>query len=1167
MKKALLKDCVKEIIKSFKRFLSILLIVLLGVGFFAGIKATSPDMKLTLDAYFDNQNVMDIQVISTLGLTDDDIIELKKLDLIENAEGTYQTDAVVTAGDKQVVVKLESLTNSRQNENNVENAKEESTDENLAETKNNSNGETQTQAQDNETSDSINDLQVIEGRLPENQNECVVEKNFLSGTDYKIGDTIKIDVDNIIDDDGNEIALLKNNEVQIVGTVNSPMYISSDRGDTKLGSGVINYYLYIHPDNINTNIYTNIYITVKGAKDLKCYEEKYEDLIKEAEEKIEEIADSRKEARYNQLYDKANQKFQDAKNEFETQKVDGEKQLQDAENEINSAKQELEKGKDELAANRNSANNRFNEAGKQLQDAKNTFAQEKSDFNTKKQEAEKQISDYEANLNELKQIQSQYNNLQTTLSKSQKQLEALKNQLEELENQTNQVQNNEMSGNILSQGRNITNTTEDVNVSNEEQIKNLKKQIAELKESVSKLEAGLLIIDKQLEAQGITDINQTVSSTETAIRTAKTELENGQKQIDSAKVELQKQEEQLNKTKSSTYAKLNTAERKLDESEKQIEEAESELEKSREEFNSKIAEAEKELDDAEEEVNSIERPTWYILDRQQNVGYVSYMQDTDRVANLAQVFPIVFFVVAALISLTSMTRMVEDQRVQIGTLKALGYNKLQIASKYIIYATLATVIGGLIGLVIGFSILPKVIADIYAMVYDVPDVILEFNMTYATAGMAAAMICTIGATIISCYKTLKQKPATLMRPKAPKPGKRVLLERITFIWKRLKFNTKVTVRNVFRYKKRFLMTIIGVGGCTALIISGFGLRDAISSMIPSQYGKIDLYNASVTLKDEYKNEDLENIDNILKSYEYTEDVLNVNVQSVSIDKNDNTQSIQLIVPQYPENLSNFIVLEKRTNNDEKYALDDTGVIITEKLSKLLDIKVGDEIKIVNSDDKECNVKVNAITENYIYHYIYMTPNLYNELYDTRIGYNVVYVNTMDMTEEKEDEFGKQILSNSDYISGVTFMSNTENIFAEVMNNMDLVVWILIISAGLLAFVVLYNLLNANITERIRELATIKVLGFYDKEVYDYISRETIILTVIGMLFGIGGGYFLTLYIIKTCEIDMLMFNPQITVWSYLFGVIITAVFAIIVNIITYFSLKKIDMIESLKSVE
>ena len=1096
MKKALLKDCFKEIIKGFKRFISILLIVLLGVGFFAGIKATSPDMKLTLDTYFDDKNVFDIQIISTLGLTDQDIEELEKLDIIEDAEGTYQTDAVVTAGDEQFVVKMESIANS------------------------------------------INNLEVTNGRLPENENECVVEDNFLLGTEYKIGDTIEINVDNITNDDGNEISVLKNNKVQIVGTVRSPTYISTDRGDTKLGSGVINYYIYVNEENINTDIYTNIYLTVSGAKNLKCHDDEYKDLIEKAENDIEEIAEERKEARYNELYEKANQKFQDAKNEFETEKADGEKQLQDAEDEINSSKQKLEDGKDEIAANRNLANQKFQNAADELEKARNTLKENENNFNSKKEEAEKQIQDYEDNLVKLKEIQNQYNNLETSLEKDKEELQKLNDELKTLDE-----------------------------IEDADRIEEINLRVTELNSEIAKIEAGLLVIDKQLSSQGITDINQTVTQTESAIQSAKKELEDGQNAINIAKQELESKEQELTNTKKNTYAELNSAQNTLEDNEKKINDAEIELEKSKEEFNSKIADAEKKLDEAEEEVNSIERPTWYILDRQQNVGYVSYMQDTDRVANLAQVFPIVFFLVAALISLTSMTRMVEEQRVGIGTLKALGYNKLQIASKYIIYAFLATVIGGIIGIVIGFSILPKVIADIYAMVYDVPDVILEFNTKYAAIGMICAMICTIGATIYSCLKELKQKPATLMRPKAPKPGKRVLLEHITFIWKRLNFTKKVTARNIFRYKKRFLMTIIGVGGCTALIIAGFGLRDAISSMIPSQYGKINLYNFSVSLKDEYKNEELENIDNILTSFDGVNDVLNANVQSVKIDKNDNNQSVQLIVPQNVEELSKFITLESRTNNDEKYTLDDNSVIITEKLAKLLDIKIGDEIKIINSDDKECKVKVKAITENYIYHYIYMSPNLYNEVYDTRIGYNVVYVNSNNMTKVEEDELGKKILSNSDYISGITFMSNTENIFTEVMNNMDLVVWILIISAGLLAFVVLYNLLNANITERIRELATIKVLGFYDKEVYDYISRETIILTLLGMLVGIGGGYFLTLYIIKTCEIDMLMFNPQITIWSYLFGVLITALFAIIVNIITYFSLKKIDMIESLKSVE
>ena len=1096
MKKALLKDCFKEIIKGFKRFLSILLIVLLGVGFFAGIKATSPDMKLTLDSYFDDKNVFDVQIISTLGLTSSDIDELKKLELIENAEGTYQTDSIVTVGDEQFVVKIESITND------------------------------------------INELELTNGRLPENSNECVVEESFLLDTEYKLGDFIKIDVDNITDDDGNEITVLKNNNLQIVGTVKSPMYLSTDRGDTKLGSGVINYYIYLSKEHINSKIYTNIYLTVKNAKDLRGFNDEYKNLIEDAENTIEQIADDRKEARYNELYEKANQKFQDAKNEFESQKADGEKELKEAEDEITSAKNQLENGKDELAANRNLANKKFQEAADELEKARSILQEKENEFNTKKEEAEKQIKEYEDTLANLKEIQTQYNNLEELLEKDKKELQELNEELETLDE------------------------IDDLN-----RIEEINLRITELNTEIAKYQATLIVIDKQLESQGITDIDATIQTIETALKTAKQELEDGQNLINSSKEELSTKEAELSETKKSTYASLNSAQNTLEENEKKIKEAEEELLKAKEEFNSRIADAEKKLDEAEEEVNSIERPTWYILDREQNIGYVSYMQDADRVANLAQVFPIVFFIVAALISLTSMTRMVEEQRVQIGTLKALGYNKMQIASKYIIYAFLATIIGGTIGIFIGFNLLPKVIANIYSMVYEVPEVILEFNTMYASIGLISAMICTIGATIYSCFKELRQKVATLMRPKAPKPGKRVLLEHITFIWKRLNFTRKVTARNIFRYKKRFLMTIIGVGGCTALIISGFGLRDAISSMIPSQYGKINLYNFTVSLKEEYKNEELENVDNILKNIDGVNGILNANVQSVKIDKNENNQSIQLIIPQDIEDLSEFITLESRTNNEEKYTLDDDTVIITEKLAKLLDIKVGDEIKILNIDDKECQVKVKAITENYIYHYIYMSPNLYNKVYDTRIGYNVVYVNANKMTEDEEDELGKRILANSDYISGITFLSNTENVFAKVMNNMDLVVWILIISAGLLAFVVLYNLLNANITERIRELATIKVLGFYDKEVYDYISRETIILTFIGMLFGIGGGYYLTLYIIKTCEIDTLMFNSQITIWSYLFGILITSLFAIIVNILTYFSLKKIDMIESLKSVE
>ena len=1096
MKTALIKDSIKEIAKSFKRFISILLIVLLGVGFFAGIKATSPDMRLTLDKYFDDKNVMDFQVISTLGLTNEDIEELKKVDGIENVEGSYQSDAIVSVGEEDVVVKLETMT------------------------------------------ETLNELEIVQGRLPENENECVVEPEFILGTNHKIGDTIIVEPEKITDDDGNEKELLKNQNLTIVGTVKSPLYISMDRGSTKLGSGVIDYYIYISKENINTNIFTNAYVNVKDSKNLKCYENDYEDKIDEVVSNVEDISDARREARYNELFNSANQKLQDAKNEFETQKADGEKQLKDAEEKINTGKEQISDGRAEIQKNRRELNNKFAEAEAQIKDAKETLTQKENEYNSKKAEAEKQIQEYETQLSELKAIQTQYNNLEQSLVTKQKEYDELEERLKNLDE-----------------------------IQDSEEIEQINGKMTELISDMAKIKATLTIIDKQLENQGIKDINESVSFIESSIQNAKTELENAKNAINSAKTELANQETELEAGKKTAYNELAVAERKLDDSEEEIAKAEEELNSAREEYNTKIADAEKKLDEAEEEVNKITRPEWYILDRNQNAGYVSYIQDTDRVANLAEVFPVVFFIVAALISLTSMSRMVEEERVEIGTLKALGYNKIQIASKYLLYATLATVIGGIIGILIGFNLLPKIIADIYGMMYELPSVILDFNVTYATVGMLAAIACTVGATIYTCAKTLSQKPANLMRPKSPKPGKRVFLEYITFIWKRLNFTKKVTARNIFRYKKRFLMTIIGVGGCTALIIAGFGLRDAISSMIPSQYGKINLYEVSINLKDEYKNGELEQIDSIITEHDEIQSVLNVNVQSVQIDKNDNNQTIQLIVPEDINKLNEFITLESRKNNDIKYTLNNDGVIISEKISKLLDIKVGDEIKIINANDQEANVKVVNITENYLMHYIYMPPDLYNSLFDTRIGYNVVYANTIDMDESAEDVLGKEILTNSEYISGVSFMSVTEDIFADVMENMDLVVWILIIAAGLLAFVVLYNLLNANITERIRELATIKVLGFYDKEVYQYISRETIILTILGMFVGIGGGYFLTLYIIKTCELDILMFNPQITIWSYLLGVLITGIFAAIVNIITYFSLKKIDMIESLKSVE
>lgn len=542
---------------------------------------------------------------------------------------------------------------------------------------------------------------------------------------------------------------------------------------------------------------------------------------------------------------------------------------------------------------------------------------------------------------------------------------------------------------------------------------------------------------------------------------------------------------------------------------------------------------------------------WYVLDIDSNAGFYQYEQDTERIDNVAKVFPLVFFIVAVLICLTTMTRMVEEERSQIGTLKSLGYKDSAIMFKYILYATLATIIGSIIGVVIGYRLLPELCFEMYKNMYRLGDIKLSYYASLTFQGMIIALLCTLGATIYTCRKTLKESPANLLRPVAPAAGKRVLLERIPIIWNHLSFSHKVTVRNVFRYKKRFLMTIIGIAGCTGLILAGFGLKDCIVKMVPHQYEEIFSYQAKIALNEEKTNETI----NKIKENKKIKDILEVQEEAVTIDNKDTNQSVTLVIPK--EDPDGFIKLQDRKTN-EHYNLNN-GIIITEKLANLLEVEENDVLKFTGTDKYE--KKIAHITENYLFHYIYLPKSEYQE-----DEYNTVLVKTKNMTEKEEKEFASK-LKEIPGVSSITFTSSTRHIFDDTMDNFAYVSLILIVSAGALAFVVLYNLSSVNISERRRELATIKVLGFYDKEVYQYINRENTILTLIGILLGLGIGNILTMYIIKTCEIDMLMFDPTIALTSYIYAILITAAFAILVNVILYFSLKKIDMIESLKSVE
>ncbi len=886
MKKALFKDSIKEIKNTYKRFISILLMAFLGVGFFAGMRAASPDMVDTIDQYYKDNKVYDIQVLSTLGLTKSDVEAIKQIKNIETVVGTYETDGKLEIENKEVITRIMCV-------------------------------------------EELNKPILLQGELPKNQDECVVEEKFLSVNHKKIGDTIEVEVENTKNDEGEEIEYLNQSKLKIVGTVKSPLYISRDRGTSKLGAGKIDYYVYIPEDNIKANEnYTNVYIKVADSEKYTTSSDKYEDYIKEIKEDIEAIKEERQTARYNELVS------------------------------ISTKKVEVEE----------------------------------AEFNKEKQNA--------------------------------------KSQIEKLEN-------------VLKTGE--------------------------------------------------------------------------------------------------------------------------ELEKNKKEIQTKIAEAEEKIISAKEKIADIENPKWYILDRYGNTGYNSFIQDTESVEGIAKLFPIVFFIVALLISLTSMTRMVEEERTQIGTLKALGYNKMQIASKYVIYASLACIIGGILGMSVGFVLLPKIIWMMYQMMYQMTDIYISFQWKVGVTGLLLISICIIGATVYAVLKELVQTPATLMRPKAPKMGKRVLLEKIPFIWKHLTFSRKVTVRNIFRYKKRFLMTIIGILGCTALITVGFGIKDSIQCIMPSQFEKVFDYDMQIGLKNGLEQEQKQQYITNLQGKAEIEKIVEIYMTSSTAVNGEKKEDVQIIVPKEQEELEGIINLAD-VKTKQKVELQENEICLTDKAAELLGVKQGDTITLKDSDEKETKIKISNIVENYVSHYVYMSKTTYESLYGETYNTNVLFTRNNNLNEEQEDTLATEIMNQSE-VATLSRISTVMGMLDDTMKSLNYVVIILIVSAGLLAFVVLYNLSNVNISERIRELATIKVLGFYDKEVYSYVARETVILTAIGIVLGLIGGYFLNYFIIGTCEINMLRFQKIIKPISYIYGALITIGFTLIVNVVTYFALKKIDMIESLKSIE
>lgn len=719
-----------------------------------------------------------------------------------------------------------------------------------------------------------------------------------------------------------------------------------------------------------------------------------------------------------------------------------------------------------------------------------------------------------------------------------------------------------------------------------EHLKQLEEGLLKLQAGAAELEAGQQALDKQKAEADIDGRRAQLEEGRRQIADGRSEIEAGRKQLSQSYAQLEDAKKTLLSSQSqiaSGQSQLAEAKKQLEEAKKAIAEAKEEIEENaqklkdaREEYNEaekenlpKLEDAEKEIADAKAELKDIKKPEWYVLDREYIQTCVEYAQDAERIGAIGEVFPVIFFLVAALVSLTTMTRMVEEERTQIGTLKALGYSKLHIAGKYILYAFTATLIGGVFGTILGQKLLPYVIMNAYGIVYvTLTDFVTPLHFSFTMTSILAAVISTTAAVIAACYKELRSVPAQLMRPEAPKAGKRVLLEKVGFIWKHLSFSNKSTVRNLFRYKKRFFMTVIGIGGCMGLLLVGFGVEDSIMTIGDKQFNEIRIYDGNITLADDADEAQRQAVYDEIESEDNVEAVMFAHEETVDVsedDKGRGERSAYLFVPSELERTPEFINLRERKSH-EAYTLDDGGAIISEKLAKLLDVSVGDEVYIEIEDMKRVPVKISHIVENYFFHYIYLSSDTYTQVYGKAPEYTEIFMKNKEASERYEEDFSSRYLDN-DYVSGVEFIRSTSDRIREMIGSMDVIIYVIIISAGLLAFVVLYNLNNINISERKRELATLKVLGFYDMEVSKYVFRENILLTFFGAVFGIFLGIVLHRYVILTAEIDMMMFGRNIYFKSYIYSILLTFAFSFIVNAITHWKLKKIDMIESLKSVE
>lgn len=1028
--RAFTKDIVRTIKTSLGRFLAILLIVGLGSGFYAALRMTGPDMKYAADVYYDSTNLYDIRIVSTLGVTDSDLEAVRQVDGVEDATLAYETDIVGNLNDNQIAMRMHSFSSESD----------------------------------------INNLLLVEGRFPENKGECVITQDCVIGVDKNIGDVVHIDEGlGQLDD------IVSTRDLRIVGKVRSSNYVDfASPGTTSLLNGQIDEVIFVTEDTFSEAYpYTEIYATVKSARELEASSDEYKTIVNACLDKINAISGDRELARVEEIKSDAQEKLDSSRSEYENRKSD-------AESQIASAEQEIADNETKLRDTKTALDNAFDTLN--------------------------------AKVDELNAAQVQITEGENSLLSAKQQRDALASQTEQA-------------------GKSL---------------ESLSPSSPEYKSAY----ATYMTLSATLE-----QTNVTINNSEAELLNSKQQLEDGKTRLENSRSEYYSGIDAYN----DGVAKLAQAKQELDSKKFEVE--------------TQLNDAKNKIDDAQAEIDALIYPSWLVMDRTKNQGVQSYSSDADRIDGIAKVFPLIFFLVAALVALTTMTRMVDEERINIGTYKALGYSRNKIASKYLIYAGIASSIGAILGILALGIVLPNIIMFAYSIMYYVPSItFMPFDIGIVVLSFFAGVGITLLATEASVVASVHETPASLMRPKVDKAGTRIFFERFTPLWKHFSFSRKVTMRNIFRYKKRFFMTVIGIAGCTGLLLTGFGLSDSINDIIDKQFGNTILYNVIVNEDSDASESQVSNLDDMLKNSSGVEIAEKAYEESVlAVEEGTSDVHSTLIVPRNPASFESVWNLRDRKTK-ETIKIPDEGVIINEKLANMLGKHIGDEITISVSDDmgnatnQRHSYKISAIFENYVSHYVLMSESSYKQLYpDVSLKYTTDLIKLGGDQNERADF--EEVIRTSGAVKTITDNEDVISTYKKALSSVNMIVVVLVVCAGLLAFVVLFNLININITERKREIATLMVLGFNRREVEIYVYREILILSIIGIMAGLVFGFFLEGFVVTSAEVDYVMFGREIHILSYVYASVITLLFVLLVMFVMRKKFDNVDMVESLKSNE